>query len=87
MLRLFFGRQLGRDACRRLVSDARARAETELAEFRGIRNELAADGSADAPYILLTVLAGEHSARATLAWTDEALGILDAIPETTAVPG
>ena len=81
LLRLFFGRQLGSDACRRLVSDARARAETELAEFRGIRNELAVADGADAPYILLTVLAGEHSARATLAWADEALAILDGIPE------
>jgi hypothetical protein len=77
LLRLFFGRQLGEEACRQLVADTRATAEAELAELRDIRAELLADTGPDAPYILLTVLAGEHSARASLAWADEALGILD----------
>ena len=79
LLRLFFGRQLGAEACRELVRDARARAQAELAEMQGIRADLHADSSPDAPYILLTVLAGEHSARASIAWADEALQLLDGL--------
>jgi DNA-binding PadR family transcriptional regulator len=85
LLRLFFGRQLGAEACRRLVQEARARAEAELASMRSIRAEVQAETGPDAPYILLTVLAGEHSARASIAWADEALQLLDGIAsETTA---
>ena len=73
LLRLFFGRQLGDQACRQLVADTRAKAEADLAGLRDIRAELLADTGPDAPYILLTVLAGEHAARASLAWADEAL--------------
>ena len=79
LLRLFFGRQLGEEACRQLVADTRATAEAELAKMRDIRAELLTDAGPDAPFILLTVLAGEHSARASLAWADEALGVLDGI--------
>ncbi|MCU1445795.1 PadR family transcriptional regulator [Cryobacterium sp.] len=85
LLRLFFGRQLGADTCRRLVLDARARAEAELAEMQRIRTELpaeVAETAPDAPYILLTVLAGEHSARASIAWADEALQLLDNLSAT-----
>jgi DNA-binding PadR family transcriptional regulator len=87
LLRLFFGRQLGEDACRELVRDARARAEADLAEMQGIRAELQADRTPDAPYILLTVLAGEHSARASIVWADEALQVLDGLaPTPSAAP-
>ncbi|POH63713.1 MULTISPECIES: PadR family transcriptional regulator [Cryobacterium] len=79
LLRLFFGRQLGQEACRKLVADTRATAEAELAGMCRIREELEADTGPDAPYILLTVLAGEHAARASLAWADEALGVLDGL--------
>ena len=77
LLRLFFGRQLGPDACRQLVLDAQGRAEAELAGLSAIRAEVEADDTADAPYILLTVMAGEHAARATLAWAHEALDVLE----------
>ena len=83
LLRLFFGRQLGEEACRQLVADTRARAEAQLAELRHTRAELQGDNGPDAPYILLTVLAGEHSARASLAWADEALQLLDTLPAAT----
>ena len=83
LLRLFFGRQLGEEACRRLVEETRATAEAELAEMRRIREELQADTAPDAPYILLTVLAGEHAARASLAWADEALAVLDGLASAT----
>lgn len=83
MLRLFFGRHLGPDACRRLVLDAREGAERQLAGFAAIREEMAAETAAhtapeaDQPYWLLTVSAGEHAARATTLWADETLDALD----------
>jgi hypothetical protein len=79
MLRLFFGRQIGPDACRSLVLEARADAERRLAGFEAIRRELAQEdeNAEDRPYWLLTLSAGEHSARAAIAWTDEALVTLD----------
>jgi DNA-binding PadR family transcriptional regulator len=79
LLRLFFGRQLGPDACRALLLDARADAERRLAELGAIRRELAheQDHAQDRPYWLLTVSAGEHTARAAIAWAKEALAALD----------
>jgi len=79
MLRLFFGRQIGVPACRALVLDARARAERDLAEYQDIRRQLSTetDPAGDRPYWSLTVSAGEHTARATIAWADEALADLD----------
>src|SRR5215470_10502760 len=78
MLRLFFGRQLGPRACRSLVLGARAEAQRCLAQFAAIRQEPPeAETAADRPYWLLTVSAGEHAARAAIAWADEALAVLD----------
>jgi DNA-binding PadR family transcriptional regulator len=81
MLRLFFGRQLGPEACRELVLEAKAEAERNLVELAAIRQELdqEVEHAEDRPYWLLTVSAGEHSARAAIAWADEALAALDAI--------
>ena len=79
LLRLFFGRQLGPEACRSLVQQARIEAERALASYRTLRQELQQeqDNAADRPYWLLTVTAGEHSAQAAIDWADEALGALD----------
>ncbi|MDQ0822523.1 DNA-binding PadR family transcriptional regulator [Arthrobacter sp. V4I6] len=80
LLRLFFGRQLGPDACRRLVLEAQAQAETQLAAMREARTELAGGKLGDNnPYALITVSAGERSARATIDWARDALAILDAL--------
>jgi DNA-binding PadR family transcriptional regulator len=80
MLRLFFGRQLGPEACRRLVREAKAEAERRLAEFEAIRGEPPEEETAkDRPYWLLTVAAGEHTARAAIGWANEALAALDEI--------
>jgi DNA-binding PadR family transcriptional regulator len=78
MLRLFFGRTLGIDACRSLVREARDEAERRLAEYEAIRRELAdeEEHAADRPFWLLTVSAGEHGARAAIDWADEALAAL-----------
>lgn len=81
MLRLFFGRHLGTDACRALVEQAGVDAANRLAELEAVRAEINGETAteADQPFWLLTIAAGEHSARATLAWADEALAHLDAI--------
>jgi DNA-binding PadR family transcriptional regulator len=81
MLRLFFGRQLGPRACRSLVLQAKSQAQRDLAQFQAIRRELTEEEqpAGDRPYWLLTVSAGEHTARAAIAWADEALAALDAI--------
>lgn len=81
MLRLFFGRQLGPEACRELVLNARAQAESQLAQLQDARNELAKDTGLDddAPYILLTISAGEHGAKASIAWADEALRAIESL--------
>jgi DNA-binding PadR family transcriptional regulator len=81
MLRLFFGRRLGPDACRALVERTKADAERRLEELRSIRSEIERDDThaEDRPYWLLTVAAGEQGARATIAWADESLAALDRI--------
>jgi DNA-binding PadR family transcriptional regulator len=78
LLRLFFGRRLGPEACRELVLAARDQAGEQLAQLEKIRRELEAgsDHADDKPYWLLTVSAGEHSARAAVAWAEEALATL-----------
>src|SRR3990170_6961135 len=59
MLRLFFGRVLGPEACRALLRDARADAERRLIEFQAIRREIEADDEheQERPFWLLTVAA------------------------------
>lgn len=87
MLRLFFGRQLGPQACRSLVLDAKAEAERRLAQFAAIRQEPPDEKTAaDRPYWLLTVSAGEHSARAAIAWANEALAALDELERPGGAP-
>jgi DNA-binding PadR family transcriptional regulator len=78
MLRLFFGAQLGADACAGLVTEALQQAESQLAEFEVARQDLLNDPilAESAPYIALTISAGEHAARATIAWANEALAEL-----------
>ena len=79
LLRLFFGRRLGMDACRALVREARAEAEGRLRQYAAIRVEIMGEDerAEDQGFWLLTVSAGEHSAKATIAWADEALAALD----------
>ncbi len=76
MLRLFFGGLLGPDACAEVVTAARDQAHALLATMATARAEIAAEGRPDAAYWLMTVSAGEHTARAQIAWADETLEIL-----------
>jgi DNA-binding PadR family transcriptional regulator len=85
LLRLFFGRQLGPEACGAFVREARGRAEQQLAQLAAIRQELRDDArDLDSAYRLMTVSAGEHSARATLDWAEETLAALAALPAPSA---
>ena len=81
LLRLFFGRHLGLEACRDLVRDARSEAEAQLERYAAIRAEIAGERGTDAdqPFWLLTVAAGEHGARSTITWADDALVSLEAM--------
>ena len=80
LLRLFFGRRLGIEGCRDLLEQARCQAIEQLASFESIREEIRAEEPTDDhPYFLLTVSAGEHAARATQAWAEESLLVLDRI--------
>ncbi|GAA3010293.1 PadR family transcriptional regulator [Actinokineospora diospyrosa] len=88
MLRLFFGRQLGPEACRALLLEAKADAERQLAEFAALRAAVAGEGGPDTPYSLITISAGVHTARAALAWAEESLAALpEATPSELEQPG
>jgi DNA-binding PadR family transcriptional regulator len=81
LLRLFFGNVLGAAACRLLVLEARERAEVRLAELSRIREaHTDEDESVHSPYWSITLSAGEHSARAAIAWATETLAVLDTLP-------
>ena len=83
MLRLFFGRTIGPEACAALVREAKTHAEQQLLDYREIRAELAGEDqyAEHRPYWLLTVSAGEHTAHASIAWADETLASLrDELP-------
>ncbi|GAA1826797.1 PadR family transcriptional regulator [Luedemannella flava] len=82
LLRLFFGRVLGRDRCLELLRDARDRARAQLGEYEGMLAQLTAtEGhTPDWPYMRLTLLAGIHQCRAGVAWADECLTTLEGDP-------
>jgi DNA-binding PadR family transcriptional regulator len=82
LLRLFFGSVLGAAACRELVTDARTRAVAMLEGLAVARRETEAEPAdlPQRPYWLMTISAGEHTARAAIAWADETLAALDELP-------
>ncbi|RXZ68254.1 PadR family transcriptional regulator [Agromyces albus] len=79
MLRLFFGRVLGPDACRELVERARDSARQQLAVYEGVRASVEAETTfpEHQAYWLITISAGEHTARAAIDWAEETLASLD----------
>jgi DNA-binding PadR family transcriptional regulator len=81
LLRLFFGDAIGATACRELVAEYRVLAEGKLAELAAARRETEAEPAdlPQRPYWLMTISAGEHTARAAIAWADETLAALDAL--------
>jgi len=79
LLRLFFGGLLGPDACAEIVTAARDRAIAQLGTMAAAKAEIVSEGRPDAAYWLMTVSAGEHAARAQVAWADETLAALRAL--------
>lgn len=81
LLRLFFGHELGAQACTELVREQRERAAETMESLTRARAETEAEpDSAHRRYALLVISAGEHSAAAALAWADEALAELQQAP-------
>lgn len=81
LLRLFFGDVIGASACRALVAEAREVARRQLDTLADARRATEADPdeTPQKPYWLMTISAGEHTARASIAWADETLAALDAL--------
>jgi DNA-binding PadR family transcriptional regulator len=75
LLRLFFGRTLGRERCLALLRAARNAAQAQLDEYEELLARLtAAEGDTpDWPFIRVTIRAGIHSSRAAVAWAEESL--------------
>ncbi|MEV4282542.1 PadR family transcriptional regulator [Actinoplanes xinjiangensis] len=82
LLRLFFGRTLGVEACRALIAAAEAQAQQRLRQFDELAAQDEPQHGDDAPFWQLTISAGRHSARATIAWAQESLAALDGITPT-----
>jgi DNA-binding PadR family transcriptional regulator len=78
LLRLFFGRHVAPELTRERLRQALDAAVSRSGEFARVRAEIEEQpGSADATYWLITLSAGEHAARARIAWAREALELLD----------
>ena len=80
LLRLFFGGLLGPDTCAEIVTAARDHALVLLGTMTEARAAIVAEGRPDAAYWLITVSAGEHAAKAQIAWADETLEVLRRLP-------
>lgn len=70
LLRLFFGRRIGRQACLDLLAETEQQVTRSLAELAAVRATLDPTDP-DERYALLTLSAGEHRGRALLAWAAE----------------
>lgn len=88
LLRLFFGRALGPDACRALLERARDEAQALVEAYRSVRAEIEADPEypEHKAYWLITVSAGEHTARASVAWAEESLALVESNREAFVLP-
>ncbi|WP_028045327.1 PadR family transcriptional regulator [Cellulomonas sp. URHE0023] len=77
LLRLFFGRMLGRDVCIQLLEEARSSSERSLETMAAIRAGVESEtGSPDQPFFLVTIAAGEAGARAQIEWATESMELL-----------
>ena len=80
LLRLFFGRTLGRERCAALLRTARETAAQKLAAYEELLDRLGREEghTPDWPYIRITIRAGIHHSRSAIVWADEALAALPA---------
>jgi hypothetical protein len=77
LLRLFFGSTLGPEACIALLRDAYDEAQATLATLAAIRAQVEAEPeSPDRPYFLVTIAAGEATARAQAEWAESSIAAL-----------
>lgn len=77
LLRLFFGRMLGREVCVELLEEARASSLRTLETMAQIRATVEAESdSPDQLYFLVTIAAGEATARAQVEWATESIALL-----------
>ena len=81
LLRLFFGSLLGPRECMAIVEDAEAAAQSLLAHLAHARAEVEHETDPGAAYRLITISAGEHAARAQLAWARESVTTLRGLAE------
>lgn len=83
LLRLFFGRWLGVEACRDLVAQAAQDASARLAEYAALEDRLCSEfaDQPDLPFWLLTLRHGQRGARATIDWAKDAAELLDDLDE------
>jgi DNA-binding PadR family transcriptional regulator len=78
LLRLFFARHVAPELTRERLVQAMDAAVSRSEEFARVRAEIESQANApDAVYWLITLSAGEHAARARIAWAREALESLD----------
>lgn len=77
LLRLFFARHVAPELTRERLVQALEATVSRSEEFARLRAEIEEQDPADAVYWLLTLSAGEHAARARIAWAREALELLD----------
>ncbi len=78
LLRLFFARHVAPELTRERLTQALDAAVSRSEEFARVRAEIEEQPKpADAIYWLITLSAGEHAARARIAWLREALELLD----------
>lgn len=84
LLKLFFGIQADRETNRAQILAYRERMTSDLARYRAISEALRAEkqGNAELPYWLLTLRFGERDRQAHIDWCDEALEILDQLPNS-----
>ena len=77
LLRIFFGRHVAPELTRERLVQALDATVRRSEEFARVRAEIEEQDPADAVYRLITLSAGEHAARARIAWAREALELLD----------
>lgn len=81
LLRLFFGRFLGREGCKRLLLADLHACELQLKEFGILRENLESTAADDQhlPYWLITLRNGELATEARIAWATESLAALEGL--------
>jgi DNA-binding PadR family transcriptional regulator len=83
LLKLFFGAHVERETSKRQIEEYRARMTTDLERYRDIADSIGC-GRQDhphAPYWLLTLRFGVRDREAHIAWCDEALELLENMPD------